>query len=232
MVLYEGSPAYAGLDPRYPIMRAARPRAVRQQPDPGALAQARSSPAAASRSPRCSSRSPPAPVPSPARPRLPVQQPGQRLPGAAQPRRRLRHRQLGGLQIVAPVSPLDGMDSASPMIAVPLRSMVVDEVHIHGLVVLARVHVRVDFPPDQRGVFRSHTRTHVTGGAGEVRLPDTRRTRRPSWQSTRPSNGRITRSTRGGVARRSRPPATTATPRSGRSGPATACGAQGRRGAS
>ena len=47
-----------------------------------------------------------------------------------------------------------------------------------------------------------------------------------SWQSTRPSNGRITRSIRGGVARRSPLPATIATPRSGRSGPTTECGAQ------
>ena len=77
-----------------------------------------------------------------------------------------------------------------------------------------------------QGVFRPYTRTHVTGGAGEVRLPDTRRTRPPSWQSTRPSNGRITRSTRGGVARGSPLPATTATPRSGRSGPAPECGEQ------
>ena len=94
----------------------------------------------------------------------------------------------------------------------------------------ARDHVQVDFPPNQRGVFRPHTRTHVTGGAGEVRFPDTRRTRHPSWQSTRLSNGRITRSTRGGATRRSPLPATTATPMSGRSGLVTGCRAQRRRG--
>ena len=69
MVRYEGSPANTGMDPQEPIMRAARPRAVRRQPVPGAPAQARNSPAAASRSSRCSNRSAPAPVPSPGKSR-------------------------------------------------------------------------------------------------------------------------------------------------------------------
>ena len=60
ILLYEDSPAHAGMDPRDPIHACTAPRAVRRPPDPGGLAQARSS--------RWSNRSAPAPSPTKSRP--------------------------------------------------------------------------------------------------------------------------------------------------------------------
>ena len=125
-------------------MRAARSRAVQRKHDADAPVQARSSPASASSARRCPSRHPPAPAPcSPTR--LPCRSAGAtafhaRSRGAppvsvtfhptSSMFSRISSPRCGGFSI-GPTRSL----AMSFMISAPLRSVVVDQVHVHGFAV-------------------------------------------------------------------------------------------------